>query len=685
MTSAALSTDEGRLIDGKYRLDVRIGDGTMGVVYRAEHVHLRRTVAVKLLSKVAPDAEAVLRFQREAEALGRLHHPNVVDVIDFGIDPGERRPYLVMECLEGVSLDVLIRRDGPWPPSRALPVLEAIASGLDHAHEQGVLHRDLKPANVILVGDVLAPGVKILDFGLARLDDPGPEAASRPADTPVSAELTSDLTASGALLGTPLYAAPEAFRGTAPTAASDIYSFGVLAYELLCGRPPFTGTTAEVMAGHLHAAPPDPASFGVVMQQGVVESLRGPLAKDPTGRPSRASEAVKGLGATWLQIRRARWKKHELPLRMALAAVLAAATASSSPWLSTLAPIAALERQTEDLRFALRAPRSPDPRILILSIDEDSLASARTPLASRSDEVSRVVEGVFEAGAEGVALDLVLPAAWSASPAFSELVVRHADRLRLAAMASPAGSILGTECVGGLAASALGPQGVSRLFGLANVREDADGRLREGRLSFREVLGGRRPSWAAAASSLLGASIDHEDPLFVLDRAVDPGSFRSVPWAALPGALADDPQLLRGKLVLVGGDRHTSGDDTHRLPSASRHGGSVSGIILQSMMVQTIVDGLPVRRSGTAAGVALAALGAALAATLCLWARTLGHGLQGFALLAAAPLAIAALSFRSTGLLLPLMAPATTAFLAGGGALWLRTRLNPYPTARSDT
>jgi CHASE2 domain-containing sensor protein len=433
------------------------------------------------------------------------------------------------------------------------------------------------------------------------------------------------------------------------------------------------------MAGHLDAAPPDPAGFGVVLPPGIVDALRRPLAKDPTARPSRASDVARDLAAAWLGIRQERWRRVELPRRLAIATLLAGGTAAASPWIATLEPIAALERRTEDVRFALRPARPADPRILILAIDEDSLASASAPLAARSDEVSRVIEGLFEAGAMGVALDLVLPAAWSASPAFSELVVRRADRLRLAAMATRSGTLLGAECVAGLAAAALGPQRISALFGLVNVHQDEDGRVRDGRIFFRDVPGGRRPSWAGAASSLLGIRAEHDDPGFVLDLAVDPDSFPSVPWRALPELARRDPGLFQGKLVLIGGDRASFADDAHRLASALGGARDVPGVVLQAMMVQTLLEGRPVRRAGQPWRLALAALGAAWTAGACLTARTPRLGLLASGMLIVGMPVLEALSFRWTGLLLPLVVPAGGALLAAGLALAARSRLTPCP------
>jgi len=223
------------LVDGKYRLEERLGEGALGVVHRAVHLGLEKSFTIKLLKTGdAPSAAALARFQKEALALGRLQHPSIVQVTDSGIDEAGV-PYLVMELLAGAPLSEICRQQSPLPLARALSLLEEIASGIDAAHDSGVLLRDLKPGNV-LVASAGARGVKVLDFGLAEL-------LAEPGETEELAESPPEVAATGALHGTPLYAAPELIRQEEASRASDIYSFGVLAYELL-GRP---GTAGEVV------------------------------------------------------------------------------------------------------------------------------------------------------------------------------------------------------------------------------------------------------------------------------------------------------------------------------------------------------------------------------------------------------------------------------------------------------
>lgn len=282
-------TTSGFLVDQKYRLEEFLGEGAVGVVYRAIHLGLEKSFAVKLLKTAGPPSPAALeRFRREAVALGRLRHPHIVEVTDFGIDRSECGfPYIVTELLKGKLLLDLYREQSPLPLARALPLLGQIAAAVDAAHDAGVLHRDLKPGNVLVCSEnPESPGVKVLDFGLAELLS-GPD-ESRSGTLPSGKENSPELTTTGSLLGTPLYVAPELVRLGQASRASDIYSFGVLAYEILGGKPPFQGTLEEVLAGHLNAEPPP-----LPLPPEVWGPLQETLRKDPALRPGTAGEVIR--------------------------------------------------------------------------------------------------------------------------------------------------------------------------------------------------------------------------------------------------------------------------------------------------------------------------------------------------------------------------------------------------------
>ena len=203
----------GDVLDGTYEVEATLGYGGMGAVYRVRHKGLRRTFAAKLIHpRVANDPRFLERFTREAEALGRLKHPHIVDVTDFGVDHDGARAYLVMEYLQGETLERRLRA-GPLTPNVALPIFDAVGSALDHAHRQGVLHLDLKPGNILLAEDGSgALRAKILDFGLAQF---------------VSVD-GADTGEGTAPIGTPPYLAPELLEGNRPGPAADIYALGVL-------------------------------------------------------------------------------------------------------------------------------------------------------------------------------------------------------------------------------------------------------------------------------------------------------------------------------------------------------------------------------------------------------------------------------------------------------------------------
>ena len=245
---AAATTDQVRLgtvIDGRYRLDALLGKGGMGVVYRAEHVALRRTVAVKLLHPslaAVPDLRS--RFEREAIAIGRIDHPNCVTVTDFG-KLGDGSLFLVMELLDGRSLGDLLDAEAPLAPARALRILRHILSGLGHAHAAGIVHRDVKPENVFIVGDGEGGELaKILDFGIAKVI--GGDGADE-----------VKLTQAGVAFGTPIYMSPEQAFGNPLDGRSDLYAASVLAFEMICGKPPFyADDKLELLSMHTSRPPP---------------------------------------------------------------------------------------------------------------------------------------------------------------------------------------------------------------------------------------------------------------------------------------------------------------------------------------------------------------------------------------------------------------------------------------------
>lgn len=239
----------GKTVAGRFRIIDHLGQGGMGKVYLAEHETLPRRFAIKILKNEYLSNELfVERFRREAIASSRVVHPNVVYITDFGRLP-EGSFYIVMEFLEGMGLDALLESQGRIPVSRALPILVQVADALDHAHKMGVIHRDLKAENVLLVEERNRRDiVKILDFGIARLMVPDCT--------------NSRITAHGQVFGTPEYMSPEQAADKPLDGRSDIYSLGVLAFELVTGQPPFMSPNAsEVLTAHISQPSPPPSAL----------------------------------------------------------------------------------------------------------------------------------------------------------------------------------------------------------------------------------------------------------------------------------------------------------------------------------------------------------------------------------------------------------------------------------------
>jgi serine/threonine-protein kinase len=285
---------------GQYTLGEKLGEGGMGVVYRASHAMLRRPTAIKLLAH-GGDA-SLARFEQEVQVLAGLNHPNIVTVHDYG-RTARGSFYFAMELLDGMDLEKLVTHDGPQPPERVIHIVRQAARGLDEAHGVGLVHRDIKPANVFVCRHWGGPdAVKVLDFGLAK-NNAGPSAS---------------VTGQNVVLGTPLYISPEALKDpTGVGVQSDIYSWGAVAYYMLTAEPVFSGSAFEVFAHHLNSAPVPPSErLGRAVPADLEAIVLRCLSKSPADRFSTAAELERALAACtsaaeWNVDRaRAWWKLH---------------------------------------------------------------------------------------------------------------------------------------------------------------------------------------------------------------------------------------------------------------------------------------------------------------------------------------------------------------------------------------
>jgi eukaryotic-like serine/threonine-protein kinase len=288
-----------RRMVGAYQVGEKIGEGGMGVVYKASHTLLRRSAAIKVLPAERAGERDRRRFEREVQLTSRLTHPNTISIYDYGRTP-EGSFYYAMEYVDGCDLQTLVEKHGPQEPERVAHILAQLVSALGEAHRVGLIHRDIKPANVMLCergGN--ADVVKVLDFGLIK-----DITTARGSDTEADGER---------LVGTPLYMSPEQL--TEPNrvdARSDLYAVGALGYFLLTGVPPFSGRTVlEVCSHHLRTLPIAPsARLGAAIPRELEALIMGCLAKAPEDRPQSAAvleAALVRFAANWTQTRARRW------------------------------------------------------------------------------------------------------------------------------------------------------------------------------------------------------------------------------------------------------------------------------------------------------------------------------------------------------------------------------------------
>ena len=266
---------------GKYRIDGVLGSGAMGVVYKAFDADIARTVALKTIRHELLDglqeADIVARFRNEAQASGRLVHPNIVAVYDFGAY-GDTT-YIAMEYVDGTPLNAFLVKDVPMDLAASITCITQLLRALDYAHARGVVHRDIKPANILITGDAQ---VKITDFGIAKIE-------------------SSTLTQVGAVIGTPSYMSPEQFKGETVDGRSDLFAVGIVLYQMLTGVRPFSGPASTVMHQIIHETPPRPSERQPSLNPAFDAVLAKAMAKRTEDRYASAQAFLDALNAAYMQ------------------------------------------------------------------------------------------------------------------------------------------------------------------------------------------------------------------------------------------------------------------------------------------------------------------------------------------------------------------------------------------------
>ena len=342
---------------GKYEIQDALGRGAMGVVYKGYDRGIARSVAIKAIEKSSLGAEelkhVIQRFRHEAQAVGRLVHPRIVQIYDYGED--DDTAYIVMELVNGKSLHEHLSQKVKYEIREVGEIVRQLLDGIGHAHAEGVVHRDVKPSNILLNSD---GRIKISDFGIARLD-------------------SSSLTQVGDVLGTPYYMAPEQFLGVEVNALADIYSMGVIAYELLTGRKPFAGNAATVMQQVFNERPPDPSQLNPELSPLMDRVLHKALAKNRDERFHSAGEFSEAFRAA-IDASLSLGAAEPAPAAAALdaAALLGAARLLSIQPAAQLAPSSDLELQASTGDSAISLDTSVRKACMLVIDDEERILTA---------------------------------------------------------------------------------------------------------------------------------------------------------------------------------------------------------------------------------------------------------------------------------------------------------------------
>jgi CHASE2 domain-containing sensor protein/predicted Ser/Thr protein kinase len=660
----ALVTGAARTV-GHYELIRRLGRGGMGVVYLARHQRSGREVAIKELAfGLTDDPEATRRFAREASLTASLQHPNVVVVDELFWE--QDAPFIAMEYLPGGSLR---SRVGHLGAAEAARVLEAVLAGLAHAHSRGIVHRDLKPENLLFARDGT---VKIADFGIAKaLEQTAPSAPS-------------------GVLGSPTYLAPEQAGGGDVGPWTDLYSVGVVAYELFTGLPPFRAPAApELLLRHANARVPAPRAARRDLPAALERWLLALLEKDPRRRPRDAAAVAEQLRA--IMAAEPAWRaapppparvvdgeptEIERPRRRPAARRLAAVTAAAAliALLVFTSWMDGLERASADARFNVRGTRDAPSDIVIVAIDEDSLDQLavdklhKWPLPRDLD--ARLIDVLRRDHARVIAYrvlfttqsvnhkqdDLLLEAVRHATRAGTKIVLADQEPIRnprgIDVATAPAvfGGGDGLRFTGAVAAS-------------SSDHPDPDAVIR------RMEWGVGRPALAVATAGLArGRAIPPGEapaPTPWIDFAGPAGTFDTLPLSrVLFGAV---PARVFADKVVVVGSTAPSVQDVHRTPTAA----AMSGPELLANEIWTARHGFPLRDASAAAALLLGVLLALVPWLALLW-RGRTAALVAAAVAAAVYVVAAAVAFAN-GTVLPVARP-LAALAVAAAAAWIAGR-----------
>lgn len=503
----------GRTIAGRYRIVERVGEGGMGIVYRARHEVLDRDVAVKFLApELASDTTNRQRFLREARVANRIDHEHIVDLIDFG-ETGDGLVFLVMEYLEGQNLGEVIAGSA-LEPERAVKIARQLAGALARAHELDVVHRDIKPQNVVLVSSGRGDFAKLLDFGLARMQG----------------ELR--LTASGAVFGTPEYMAPEQARGDKLSGQADLYALGCVLFEMLTGSPPFTGVAPDVIMKHLREPPPALSEVRPGLPEGLEVLVARLLAKEPGARHRDGYHLVEDLDAVLDELPSAEQIPTLLDDRLAVAfqAALRRQEANADPGAPPDPPGERWRRRVERLRGLLSEvhpdgpPETLQEVLARLTATVEDLARKTDEKGARASAATRQQEDMRQTRLRlGRAIDVL--------GQDESRVERELDALarRLSAAWNRVRSVEATLREG---------------WAVAPSAPDADLPIDEGEVEALVRLGQRAEAWSEAKAALVTVTVEARDQ----EQAREDLRFQIAQLKGRLGSLNEEGELERSRL-----------------------------------------------------------------------------------------------------------------------------------------